>query len=385
MPGPVPDRHAELPRHAWPNDPWPGLVSDDGVPDEGLPDGGVPDDGVCDDGLGDERLPGDIRSSGVDVGIEASAASQTVEDLGLEDAWPKTCWPDVIGGSIVEAERGEAPVSDDESGPAATSDSGMAPASDETAHQRDRRWRSRFARPHLVIVSVIVVIGICLAGWAVLRVRPIALAAPHKGSSASTDSASPADSSTARPSSSTAAPAGPASAGESTSPPTIKVHVTGAIKKPGVLRLRKGDLVEDALDKAGGTARRADLGELNLAQPLRDGQQLVVTKRSAKSDEKSGLHDPSDGGSQEPGAPSGGDDDTSADQSDSTGPKSKINLNDASKSQLEELSGIGPATADKIVEWRKQNGRFTTIKELQEVGGIGPKRSADLAPHITVS
>ncbi len=167
------------------------------------------------------------------------------------------------------------------------------------------------------------------------------------------------------------------------------VHVTGAVDDPGVLRLPQGARVKDALDKAGGTTHRADLGRLNLAQPLSDGQQLIIaTKgRSGKSGARSKLRDPvpvgaagSDGSGTQTGA-----DGTAGPGTGAAGAGAKINLNTANESQLQQLSGVGPVTARKIVDWRKQNGKFTTTKELQEVNGIGPKTFADLAGHVTVS
>jgi competence protein ComEA len=140
--------------------------------------------------------------------------------------------------------------------------------------------------------------------------------------------------------------------------------VLGAVRHPGLVKLGENSRVQDAIDAAGGLARRADPGELNLAQPLADGQQLVIgTKGDPAGEVRNGG---------ESGTGSG------------SSATSTLDLNHANQAQLEELPGVGPVTAQAILTWRQQHGRFNRIEELQEVDGIGPKTYAQIAPHVRV-
>ena len=144
----------------------------------------------------------------------------------------------------------------------------------------------------------------------------------------------------------------------------VVVDVDGAVRRPGVVELPGGSRVVDALEAAGGVQRRADTGALNLAQVLLDGEQVVVPRAGA-----GGVADPADVTSPAPasgGAPTSG----------------LVNINTASEVELETLPGIGPVLAAAIVEWRTQNGGFTSVEQLQDVSGIGPTTYAELAPLV---
>lgn len=214
-----------------------------------------------------------------------------------------------------------------------------------------------FRRPHLLVVAVILALGVLVAGWAVLRARPVALAVtppPAAGSGPSAVTAGPSSAPT--PSASAAG---------------VVVHVLGAVRHPGLVRLQSGDRVQDALDAAGGLTGKADPGELNLAQAVTDGQQILVGTRNKPAGEvRDGTAGGGAGGS---GASGGG-----------GGPGQPVNLNTASLAQLEELPGVGPVMAGKIIAWRTENGRFSRIEELQEIDGVGPKTYAKLAPLCRV-
>ena len=133
--------------------------------------------------------------------------------------------------------------------------------------------------------------------------------------------------------------------------------------------------MQDAIEAAGGLRAGARLGDLNLAQPLVDGQQLVVGKDSGgRSEVRGGA-----------GAPGGGGSPGSAGAAGTTGnPGSPLDLNTATAVQLDTLPGVGPVTATKIIAWREEHGRFSRVEELQEVSGIGPKTYAEIAPHCRV-
>ncbi|HEX6698128.1 MAG TPA: ComEA family DNA-binding protein [Solirubrobacteraceae bacterium] len=139
------------------------------------------------------------------------------------------------------------------------------------------------------------------------------------------------------------------------------VHVAGAVRRPGVYRLRDGERVQDAVRRAGGPRAGADLNALNLAAKVADGQQVVVPRRGT-----AGAAPVAGAGTGEPGAP----------------PQAPVSLNSATAEQLETLDGVGPATAAKILEYRRQHGGFRSIDDLGEIPGIGPKRLAALRGKV---
>lgn len=221
--------------------------------------------------------------------------------------------------------------------------------------------RLAFTRTHLVVVGIGVLAAVLVGGWAVVRARPVALASglPPPVAASATPGASPSAVSPVSPSTSSPSP---------TAASRIMVDVVGAVSRPGLRELRAGARVADALRAAGGLARDADPGQLNLAQHLNDADQVVVGSRKQPGGEVRS------GGSGAPGAA------TSANSSSA----GVVNLNTATEADLDGLPGVGPVTAQKILAWRTQHGRFSSIEELQEVPGIGPKTYADLAPHVRV-
>jgi competence protein ComEA len=137
----------------------------------------------------------------------------------------------------------------------------------------------------------------------------------------------------------------------------VVVHVAGAVRTPGVYRMRPSARVDDAVARAGGPTPRADLSQVNLAAKVEDGRQVLVPRRV-----RAGA----------PGAVA------------ETPPGVPLNLNTATLEQLDELDGIGPATAQSILDYREENGGFGTVEELGEVPGIGEVRLASLREQVRV-
>ena len=140
------------------------------------------------------------------------------------------------------------------------------------------------------------------------------------------------------------------------------VHVAGAVRHPGVYRMHDGDRIKDAVKRAGGARSGADLNAINLAAKVADGQQVVVPRRGAAA--SVAASSPAAGGD---GA---------------TPPQGPISLNSATAEQLDTLDGVGPATAQKILDYRRQHGGFRSIEDLGQISGIGPKRLAALRGKV---
>lgn len=152
----------------------------------------------------------------------------------------------------------------------------------------------------------------------------------------------------------------------------VTVHVRGRIARPGVVTLPAGSRVVDAIEAAGGVKAGASIGALNLARLLVDGEQVAVGVRGEKGDPSGIPAGVTDAGSS--GGPAGG----------PSGGSALVDLNAATASELEELPGIGPVLAERIVQWREDNGRFTDVEVLGEVSGIGDALMAQLRPLVRV-
>ena len=140
----------------------------------------------------------------------------------------------------------------------------------------------------------------------------------------------------------------------------VFVHVGGAVKTPGLYALTMGARVDDAVRAAGGVLEDADLDALNLAARIKDGEKVVVPTRNGEAEAAAASG---------PGASAEG---------------GKLNLNTASASDLETLPGIGPALAQRILDYREKNGGFRSVEDLMEVSGIGAKRFEELRELVTV-
>lgn len=140
---------------------------------------------------------------------------------------------------------------------------------------------------------------------------------------------------------------------------TILVHVAGQVANPGVVELKQGDRIQNAIEKAGGILETANLSNINLASFVEDGMKIYIpsvtenNEINISSQEEAVLN-------------------------------SKININTANQTQLEELEGIGEITASRIIEYRKQNGKFKTIEDLKNVKGIGDAKFDKIKDDIEV-
>ncbi len=141
----------------------------------------------------------------------------------------------------------------------------------------------------------------------------------------------------------------------------VTVHVAGAVRRPGLYRLRAGSRVDDAVRRSGGPLRGADLDALNLAAEVEDGRQVLVPERGAAP----------------PAAPTAG-------GGAAAGGQVVVNLNTATPEELDTLDGIGPALAAAIVAHREEHGGFGSVAELSEVPGIGDARMAALEGRVGV-
>jgi competence protein ComEA len=137
----------------------------------------------------------------------------------------------------------------------------------------------------------------------------------------------------------------------------VVVDVVGAVRRPGLYRLSQGSRIADAIARAGGSTAKAALAQVNLAAPLADGEQVVVPIRG-----RVGAALPSAGGSA--GA--------------SGAAAAPVQLSTATLEQLDTLPGVGPVTAQKILDYRTKHGAFSSVDELDAIPGIGPKRLEQL-------
>lgn len=259
-------------------------------------------------------------------------------------------------------------------GPAAPDSAGGAPRTQPGRHARrpvsasgraagwvhDRlpptlQGRVGLTAGHLTVVALMVAAALAVTSWWVLRADGSMTVVP-----AATWSETATGASAAEPALVT--PAADASAQAADEPAVVVVDVAGKVRRPGIATLPIGSRVVDALEAAGGVRRGVDLTTLNLARVLVDGEQIVV-----------GIPPP--GGVAAPAASVPG---------AAGGSQALVNINTAGQTELEELPGVGPVTAAAILQWRTDNGPFTSIDELMEVSGIGEATLAEMAPFVTL-
>jgi len=295
--------------------------------------------------------PADSQSEGLPV---------TVADVALNGV-PVAIANDQLGGlPVTVADGAPVPVADvaldgvpgraadsPHGAPADRSPERAAPAATKSIKVgwRVRRWlppgttevRLDPGRRAAAVLAVVLVLGAAIAGFAVWRSRPVTETVP---------AALPA--------------ALPAPAGESQAPATTElvVSVAGLVARPGLVRLPAGARVADAVAAAGGPVPGTDLTGLNLARRLTDGEHVVVGPAPAAAGPAGQGASPSGSGA-------------------------RVDLNAATLADLDALPGIGPVTAQRILDWRAAHGRFTTVDQLREIEGIGEARLTRLRDLVT--
>ena len=232
--------------------------------------------------------------------------------------------------------------------------------------------------------SALAMMIVCAGGYWLMRMPPPPTEASLPLASTSTAAPpvpAPAETSMVATATSAAVSAGGAMHGEGAgvdgaggdgapAPTVVVVHVAGAVVAPGVYELPAGSRTERALTAAGGPVAGADPNALNLAAPLVDGSRIYVPL----------LGEVVPPTSVPPGSPVGGIGRANGSGGEATGP---INVNQASAADLEELPGVGPATAAAIVSERDRNGPFLSVDDLDRVPGIGPTKIEALRDLVT--
>ena len=152
----------------------------------------------------------------------------------------------------------------------------------------------------------------------------------------------------------------------------IYIHISGEVKNGGVIKLKEGQIIIDAIEMAGGVTEFADLESVNLAFVLSDGQKVNIPNIENKNENisyvsnNSGYNIIVDNGNK---ANDGGD---------------KVNINSATQTELETLEGIGPSTAAKIIEYREKNGGFNKIEDIKNISGIGNAKFEKIKDNVVV-
>jgi len=165
----------------------------------------------------------------------------------------------------------------------------------------------------------------------------------------------------------------------------VCVHVTGKVENPGVYELEPGSRVKDAIESAGGALPNADLENINLAQKLSDGEQVYIAPKGEIPPPVTSTVRGSEEMQSSTIATSTSDREhsrTSASEKLTHPGQGTVNINTAGLQELQRLPGVGPATAQKIIDYRTQNGRFDSVDELEEVSGIGPAKLEKMRPFV---
>lgn len=148
----------------------------------------------------------------------------------------------------------------------------------------------------------------------------------------------------------------------------IKVHISGAVKNEGVYELEGDARIIDAIEKAGGTLEIADMKNVNLASKLEDGMKIYIPKQGEEVTNSNQEVE----------------ENIALENTPKENSKGKININKASKEELDTLPGIGESTAEKIINYRKEHKSFKSIEELKEVKGIGDAKFEEIKDLVDI-
>ena len=154
----------------------------------------------------------------------------------------------------------------------------------------------------------------------------------------------------------------------------ITVYVSGEVNKSGVVTLKEGDRLAVAVEKLGGTTKKADLNNINLAIRVKDEEHYIIPKiGEAKQEDLKDVNNTKDIENAE------------IKNENTAKDSSKININTATLEELDKLPGVGEATANKIISHREENGQFKTIEDIKNVNGIGDKKFEKMKELICVN
>ena len=313
-------------------------------------------------------MPSVPRPVPVVRGAQPGSGSTVAGDVAFDVAF------DVAGGEAGDVAGGPPGTSDLEARPPRPGEAQgrhRRPASPRLLTVPDPLWGA-VARPRrlavlgllLTLVAALVLFGVRVA-WARHADQPQPVAATGASSGLVRRAMPSAFAPSGAATTAGGAPGAlPATAG------VVVVHVVGQVRHPGVVRLPPGSRVLDAVDRAGGALPSADLTQVNLARPLVDGEQVMVPKPGQVIAAPAG-----------PGAAGGLGAGTGSSGASAGG---VVDLNSADAAALDGLPGVGPVLAQRILDWRTEHGRFSSVDELGEVSGIGDKLMSQLRPKVRV-
>lgn len=158
----------------------------------------------------------------------------------------------------------------------------------------------------------------------------------------------------------------------------ILVHVTGAVKREGIVRLKEGARIADAIEAAGGVTEKTNIGQVNLAYEVEDGQKIYIPSIDDKKEEGVEKIIEKEYVTSEPG------DEVVLEEESNNNKNDKININTANLIELQEIPGVGEATAQKIISYREENGKFKNIEDIKNVKGIGDSKFEDMKKNICI-
>lgn len=152
---------------------------------------------------------------------------------------------------------------------------------------------------------------------------------------------------------------------------TIIVHITGAVRLPGIVKLEEGARIEDAINKAGGLTEEADISKVNLAFVLEDGVKIKIPSNS-------------DIGDLEEDIVNNGSGENILEDFENSSESTLLNINKATEQELQRLPGIGPSLASKIIKYRNEMGKFSNVEDIKNVNGIGENKFENIKNNISV-